>query len=214
MKSETQSIELNAFIKPGSLPRRPRIPGTTSTQRPNTTASRDTESENARAPRMIDPQIVCPKCRTEIKLTESLAEPLVAEARRQFEQQLAKKEVEFGEREAKLRDAQDELAQATEALDKKVTAKLAVEHSKVAEAEARRARAAVAAEMASRDRQISPCQGSALRRLLPLFDQARTAEARLRSRRPCSNHSCSPHRAASTFLTAEGVFRNPMARRL
>src|SRR6266850_2431695 len=37
---------------------------------------------------------------------------------------------------------------------------------------------------------------------------------RLRSRRPCSNHSCSPHRAASTFLTAEGVFRNPMARRL
>jgi hypothetical protein len=87
MKSETQGIELNAFTKPGSLPRRPRIPGTTSTQRPDATASRDAESENARAPRMIDPQIVCPKCRTEIKLTESLAEPLVAEARRHFEQQ-------------------------------------------------------------------------------------------------------------------------------
>lgn len=47
---------------------------------------------------MTEPQIVCPKCRTEIKLTESLAEPLVAETWRRFEQQLAAREVEFGHR--------------------------------------------------------------------------------------------------------------------
>jgi hypothetical protein len=38
---------------------------------------------------VTDPQIVCPNCHTEIKLTESLAAPLIAETRRQFEAQLA-----------------------------------------------------------------------------------------------------------------------------
>jgi hypothetical protein len=37
---------------------------------------------------------------------------------------------------------------------------------------------------------------------------------KLRSRRPCSNHSCSAHRAASTFLTLKAYSENPMARRL
>jgi hypothetical protein len=31
---------------------------------------------------MIEPQIVCPNCHTEIKLTESLAAPLIAETRK------------------------------------------------------------------------------------------------------------------------------------
>ena len=34
---------------------------------------------------MSDPQIICPNCGTEIKLTESLAAPLIAETRKQFE---------------------------------------------------------------------------------------------------------------------------------
>ena len=33
----------------------------------------------------------CPTCKTEIKLTESLAAPLIESTRRQFEQQLAQK---------------------------------------------------------------------------------------------------------------------------
>jgi hypothetical protein len=44
---------------------------------------------------VTDPQIVCPTCRTEIKLTESLAAPMIAETRRQFEHQLAAKEADF-----------------------------------------------------------------------------------------------------------------------
>jgi hypothetical protein len=51
---------------------------------------------------MTDPQIVCPNCRTEIRLTESLAAPLIAETRQQFEAQLAAKEADFGRREARL----------------------------------------------------------------------------------------------------------------
>ena len=39
---------------------------------------------------MTEPTITCPHCKTEIKLTESLAAPLVESTRRQFEQQLVR----------------------------------------------------------------------------------------------------------------------------
>ena len=38
---------------------------------------------------MTEPTITCPNCKTEIKLTESLAGPLLAATRLQFEKQLA-----------------------------------------------------------------------------------------------------------------------------
>ena len=68
---------------------------------------------------MTDPQIVCPNCSTSIKLTESLAAPLVAETKRRFERQLAAKEEQFGQREAKLRQAEQELAKSREAIDER-----------------------------------------------------------------------------------------------
>ena len=40
---------------------------------------------------MTESTIVCPKWKMEIKLTESLAAPLIESTRQQFEQQLAKK---------------------------------------------------------------------------------------------------------------------------
>lgn len=48
---------------------------------------------------MNEPQIVCPKCRTAIRLTDSLAPPLLAETREQFEQRLAQREAGFAKRE-------------------------------------------------------------------------------------------------------------------
>ena len=38
---------------------------------------------------MAEPTIICPKCKNEIKLTESLAAPLIESTRRDFEQRLA-----------------------------------------------------------------------------------------------------------------------------
>jgi hypothetical protein len=52
---------------------------------------------------MRDPQIICPQCSTPIKLTESLAAPLIAQTRKQFEAQLASKEADFARRETVLR---------------------------------------------------------------------------------------------------------------
>ena len=55
-------------------------------------------------PRMTEPVIVCPNCKTEIKLTESLAAPLIESTRKQFEQRLSEKDVEVAKREQTLEE--------------------------------------------------------------------------------------------------------------
>lgn len=107
---------------------------------------------------MTDPQIVCPNCRTEIRLTEQLAAPLIEETRRTYEKQLAAREAEFGRRETKLQQAQNELAQARAAIDTQVAAKLKTERAAIAQAEAARARQALADEIGNRDRQLIELQ--------------------------------------------------------
>jgi hypothetical protein len=104
------------------------------------------------------PQIVCPNCRTEIKLTEQLAAPLIEETRRSFEKQLAAKEADFGRRESVLKKAQDDLTQARAAIDEQVATKLKTERATIAQAEAARARQALADEIGTRDRQLAEMQ--------------------------------------------------------
>jgi hypothetical protein len=104
---------------------------------------------------MSEPQITCPNCRTEIKLTESLAAPLIAETRKAFETQLARKEMEFGKREASLRQSQQEVTRAREAIDDEVSKRLRAERSAIAVAEAAKARLAVAGDLEQRDRQVA-----------------------------------------------------------
>ncbi len=50
-------------------------------------------------PHMTEPVIVCPNCKTEIKLTESLAAPLIESTRKQFEQKLSEKDAEIARRD-------------------------------------------------------------------------------------------------------------------
>ncbi len=48
---------------------------------------------------MMEPTITCPKCKAEIRLTESLAAPLIEETRKQFERELLQKDQEIAARE-------------------------------------------------------------------------------------------------------------------
>ncbi|WP_334407767.1 DUF2130 domain-containing protein [Bradyrhizobium sp. AZCC 2289] len=107
---------------------------------------------------MTDPQIVCPKCSTEIKLTESLAAPMIAATRKQFEAQLAAKEADFNRREAHLKQTQADLAKARETIDEQVAAKLRTERGGIAETEAKKARLALADDLGQRDRQLADLQ--------------------------------------------------------
>jgi hypothetical protein len=104
---------------------------------------------------MSDPQIVCPQCNTPIKLTESLAAPLIAQSRKQFEQQLASKEADFARRETVLRQGREDLDRARESVDEEVANKLKAERASIAETEARKARVALSDELEQRDKQLA-----------------------------------------------------------
>lgn len=76
---------------------------------------------------MTEPTITCPHCKTEIKLTESLAAPLIEATRRELEQRLAQKDADVAKRETALQDREKALAKASEAIDDQVAEKIKLE---------------------------------------------------------------------------------------
>src|SRR4051812_35203911 len=104
---------------------------------------------------MAEPTIHCPNCRTEIKLTESLAAPLIDATRRHYEQQLERGKAEAAQREAAMREREAELARRQEALDEQVAAKLVAEREKIAAQEGQKARLLVDGEMKERARELA-----------------------------------------------------------
>ena len=146
--------------KPSPLPRPARLPGITPLPGQSGTGNSDTipGDHHRTTDTVTDPQIVCPKCSTEIKLTESLAAPMIAATRKQFEAQLAAKEADFGRREAELKQTQADLAKAREAIDEQVATRLRTERAAIAEIEAKNARLALADDLGQRDRQLADLQ--------------------------------------------------------
>jgi hypothetical protein len=104
---------------------------------------------------MTEPTLTCPTCRTEIKLTESLAAPLIADTRKRYESQLARQEAEIAGREAALRQQQEQIAAARLSIDLEVTAKLDQERGRIAAAEAEKAKRLLATDLEDRTRQIA-----------------------------------------------------------
>jgi hypothetical protein len=89
---------------------------------------------------MTEPTLTCPSCRTQIKLTESLAAPLIEDTRRRYEDQLARKEAEVAGRETAIRDQQAQIAGARDAIDAQVAAKVDEERGRIVAAEAQKAK--------------------------------------------------------------------------
>ena len=98
---------------------------------------------------MTEPTIICPNCKTEIKLTESLAAPLIAATRQQFEQQLSQKDEEIAKREQGIREKEKQVAEAKRTLEDQVAdqvaATLKTERERVIVEEAKKARLAATA---------------------------------------------------------------------
>jgi len=107
---------------------------------------------------MNDPVIICPNCKEEIKLTESLAAPLVEATRQQYEVKLVKKESEISKREAAILDKQIAVTKAEESLEEQVIARLAREREKIAAEEAKRARLLFSEEIGRKGREVSNLQ--------------------------------------------------------
>jgi hypothetical protein len=111
---------------------------------------------------MTEPTITCPNCHTEIKLNESLAAPLIAATRKQFEQQLAQKDNDIAQREKSVRDKEKQIAEAKRNLDEQVTdqvaAQLKLERTRVAAEESKKAKQAAAAELEGKARELVELQ--------------------------------------------------------
>lgn len=108
---------------------------------------------------MTEPTITCPQCRAEIRLTESLAAPLINATRQQYEQQLLQKDGEIARREQGIREKEKQIAEARRTLDdqiaSQVAAQLSTERSRVIAEESRKAKIANAAELDSKAREIA-----------------------------------------------------------
>jgi hypothetical protein len=111
---------------------------------------------------MIEPTIICPKCKTEIRLTESLAAPLVEATRQQFEEKLSKKDEEIALREQALRDKEKQVSEAKRGLEQQVADQVAeqlkAERQRVIEEESKKAKQASAAELETKDRELADLQ--------------------------------------------------------
>jgi len=94
-----------------------------------------------------EPILHCPNCNHEIKLTESLAAPLLDKSRRQFEEQLAQKDAEVARQTEALRKEQQELTLARQQVEERVRHRLEAERAQLVATEAKKAKEAVAAEL-------------------------------------------------------------------
>ncbi|MET4085580.1 DUF2130 domain-containing protein [Bradyrhizobium sp. S3.5.5] len=102
-----------------------------------------------------EPTLNCPNCRHEIRLTESLAAPLIEETRRRFQQQLANKDAEVARNLELVRKEREELVRAREQVDEQVAEKLVAERARMMATEAKKAREAVLADLQAKENEAA-----------------------------------------------------------
>jgi hypothetical protein len=118
-----------------------------------------------------EPTLHCPNCNHEIRLTESLAAPLLAETRQRFQQQLASKDAEMERKTEALRLEREQVSKDREQIEDQVTQRLTAERAQLVATESRKAREAAAAEL-----QAKEAEAAELRAAL-LTNNAKLAEA-------------------------------------
>ena len=119
---------------------------------------------------MAEPTMICPNCKVEIKLTESLAAPIIEATRRQYEQRMAEKETEVRKREAAVREQQEALAKVQASIDEQVASKLKEARVSIAADEAKRARLALSADLDQKSREVSDLQEALTQRDMKLAE--------------------------------------------
>ena len=107
---------------------------------------------------MNEPTIICPSCHTEIRLTDSLAAPLIEKTRQEFQLKLTQNEAEIAKREDALKAQQTALAKAQESVQAQVEGKLKVERERIALEEARKARQLLATDLDAKAKELTELQ--------------------------------------------------------
>jgi hypothetical protein len=132
---------------------------------------------------MNEPTITCPSCSSEIKLTESLAAPLIQATRQEYEAKIAQKERDVAVREAALRDQQKAIEEAKNSIDEQVVAKLEAGREAIAAEEAKKAKRAAACELEAKDREVVELQDVLKQRAVKLGEAQKAQADLLRKQR-------------------------------
>jgi len=106
----------------------------------------------------IEPTIICPNCKTQIKLTESLAAPLIEVTRRDYEKRLAEK-------------------------DSDVARLVKTEREKIAVDEARKARLAVGSDLENKTKELAELQSVLKEREVKLAEAQKAQAEVIRKQR-------------------------------
>ncbi len=132
---------------------------------------------------MTEPTIICPSCKAEVKLTESLAAPLLEATKREFEHRLVQKEAESAKRESAIREREVALVKSQEALDAQVAEKLKVERTRIVAEESKKAKLALTHDLEQKSKDLLELQGLLKQRDDKLADAQKTQADLLRKQR-------------------------------
>ena len=107
---------------------------------------------------IADPTFPCPNCGYEIKLTESLAAPLLETTRKDFQEQLRQRDEQVAEAKRKLQDEKEAIQKEKAALDEEIAARVKEQRKAIAEEEAKKARTALSEDLESKAKQLVELQ--------------------------------------------------------
>lgn len=107
---------------------------------------------------IVEPVIICPNCKKEIKLTESLVATLLEVTHRDYEQKLAAKDSEIARREAAVRQQEQSVVKAQKEVEDQIAIGIRQEREKIAADEARKARLLVSDELQGKAKEVADLQ--------------------------------------------------------
>jgi hypothetical protein len=107
---------------------------------------------------MAEPTIICPKCKNEIKLTESLAAPLIESTRLDFEKRLAQKDLDVAGREKSIQEREAALSKEKGSLEIQVNQRVQQERGKIAVEEAKKAKLALSNDIEQKTKEVADLQ--------------------------------------------------------
>lgn len=132
---------------------------------------------------MSEPTIICPNCKTEIKLTESLAAPLIESTRRDYEQRLALKDTDIAKKEEALREREAAVSQAMHAIDDQVAEKLLLERARIVAEESKKAKLALQTDIDQKSKELAELQDVLTQRDIKLAEAQKAQADLIRQKR-------------------------------
>ena len=115
-------------------------------------------SKNQRNNIMAEPTIICPKCKNEIKLTESLAAPLIESTRLDYEKRLAQKDLDVAGREKSIQEREAALSRQKDLLESQVAERVQQEREKISADEAKKAKLALSNDLNQKAKEVADLQ--------------------------------------------------------